>query len=634
MAKRSQPQKTQPAEKPAGVFKILFHPLFIFAFAFALYSNTLTHGFVQDDGAVITDNVTVNKGFAGMGELLRQSSVYGSTKQNYGSYRPVVMLLFATEMQFFGSNAMVFHFIHVFFYALCCAVVFLTLKKLFRQFFSGVLLAGVAALLFAAHPVHTEVGANIKSTDEVLGLLFGCLSLYAALCFAESNQKKFLFGGTVTLLFALFSKESTITFLALIPIALLLFTSAKTKTLFQITAANMIPVILVLLARNAVLETPPGTLPLVDNALVGAKNASERIGSLLNFLLYYLRLLVFPHPLTWEYNYNHLPLVNLANPMAILSLMLHVAMIVFALATLWKSVTAKTENRKLKTENIFAFAILFYLITLSPVSNVFFRIASTIAERFLFMPSLGFCILLAVGLLVISKFKINGAPSGNKAILLALLLLVLIPAAAKTFTRNKDWKSNLTLFAAGVKVSSDSYRANAAYAWENLIAGEKETAAEKKKVLFTTAVEHFKKALSIYGVRADDWYNYGVANGHLNQTSEAMKAYSQAVALNPKHRNSCYNLASLYLGQNDFSNALKYFLNAYAADSNFSDVRFKIGLCYHYLNDFKNAIPYYEKHLKAYPNSRDTVNNLALAYQALGDAEKSAFYSAKLQQMK
>src|ERR1035437_1418736 len=135
MAKQQPPAKKQAQQKPVAKkqFSISEYqfPILIFLFAFLLYSNTLHHGFVMDDGAMIANHTTVQKGFKGIKELFGQSSVYGSTKENFGTYRPLTMSLFALEKQFFGNNSTAFHFVQVLLYAVLCVVIFVLLKKLF-----------------------------------------------------------------------------------------------------------------------------------------------------------------------------------------------------------------------------------------------------------------------------------------------------------------------------------------------------------------------------------------------------------------------------------------------------------------------------------------------------------------------
>jgi hypothetical protein len=349
MAKQKQVGSKQKAARlPDGqvgntsFFSRYYSHLAIFAFAFLLYSNTLNHGFVMDDGAVITNHATVQKGFAGIRELFGQSSVYGSTKENFGTYRPLTMSLFAIEKQFFGNNSSAFHFIQVLLYAVLCVMIFSLLKKLLRltsphpqplssgEGRNSQILAFISTALFVAHPIHTEVVANIKSADEILSLFFCVCALWHAIRFTKTLSWK---QGAITwlcFLCALFSKESAATFLLIIPLALYFFTASSRKNILTISGILVSAIAVYLLARNAALDKAPDGIGIVNNALAGAHSFSERYATILVILHNYLKLLIIPHPLSWDYGYNQIPIVGFGDPVAIISLLVYAAMGVYA----------------------------------------------------------------------------------------------------------------------------------------------------------------------------------------------------------------------------------------------------------------------------------------------------------------
>ena len=604
-----------------------FFPLIIFLFSFLLYSNTLHHGFVMDDGAVITSHETVKKGFAGIKELFGQSSVYGSTKENFGTYRPLTMSLFAIEYSFFKDNSSAYHFVQVLLYAILCVVIFILLKKLFTPLslgrgVGGEVLAFISTLFFAAHPIHTEVTANIKSADEILSLLFCSLTLFFTIRFTETSSKKFIGASFLFFICALFSKESAATFIFIIPLALYFFTSSSGKNILTITAIHASAILIYFLARNSALDKAPEGVALINNALAGAQTFSERYATIFVILFNYLKLLFFPHPLCWDYGYNQIPLAGFGNPIAIISVLLYLSMGVYAVFVL-----IKKSSHKSQITSLISFCILFYLIGLSVSSNIFVLIGSTMAERFLFTPSLAFCILLAFALIKLLRIE-----SFNIKIIPVVIILVLF--SYKTFSRNKDWESNLTLFAKGVEDCPNSYRTNTTFAWESVLAGEKETDKEKKKIHLQNAVTYYQKGLAIYNKVEADWYNYGVSLSNLGKVDEAVNAYKHALEINPKHRNSLYNLATVYLSQKDYQNSLSYFLRMYETEPDFMDVSFKTGLIYHMGGNPQKAIPYYERYFKNNPNNKDVINNLSMAYNAVGEKEKAMQLTMKLQQLK
>jgi len=163
------------------------------ALSFLLYINTFNHKFAFDDAIVITQNSFTQQGLAGIPELVTTDffmGIYGESGMELtgGRYRPLSLVMFAVESHIFGDkkdkpagqpvnakpgqvfysyNAFVGHLFNVLFYAFS---VFLLFQLLRRWFPERPFIALVSTLLFAVHPIHSEVVANIKSRDEIMSL--------------------------------------------------------------------------------------------------------------------------------------------------------------------------------------------------------------------------------------------------------------------------------------------------------------------------------------------------------------------------------------------------------------------------------------------------------------------------------
>ncbi|MFI5164399.1 MAG: protein O-mannosyl-transferase TMTC1-related protein [Bacteroidia bacterium] len=632
MAKKQSPPNTKSTPPKYKTFTDLRITntqsyLLVFLFSFLLYSNTLHNGFVMDDLVVITKNQSVQKGFAGIKELFGQPS---DTRINgdIGPYRPLTTSFFAIEKQIFGDHSSAWHFMTVLLYSLLCVILFFLLKKLLHNYHP--LLPITAALLFAAHPIHTEVVANIKSTDEILCLLFCAFATLYAIRFTETSSWKQVVISWFFFLLALFSKEIAFTFLLIIPLALYFFTRAPQKNILLILIFHFSTALIYLIIRNSILNSS-SEITIINNALAGAHSFSERYATAFVILLRYIKLLFYPHPLCWDYSFNQIPIVSFSDPVAILSLLIYLAMGFFALLVFLKPGIFRSSN--LPVIKLISFCILFYLISISITSNIFVLINATMGERFLFTPSLAFCILAAFILLKISKYKNPEEKQGNKKILISLLGIILILYSFKTYTRNKDWKDNLALTASGVKACPNSWRTNEFYAWESSLAGDIENNPEKKKALMINAVNYYQKAFAIYDKDDMGWYSYGVVNSNLGNMDEAVIAYQHAIVLNPRQTDACNNLATIYFTKTDFVNSLKYFLMAYRNDSTTKDITFKIGLNYQMMNNPQEAIPYYEIYFHKNPGDKNIITNLAIAYRTLNDTAKTNYYMNILSRM-
>jgi hypothetical protein len=353
-----------------------------FLVPFLLYLNTIPHDFALDDYVAITENSLVQKGMSGIPSLLTHGYFFGQNGRNDESYRPFSLVLFTVEKQVAGGSPHVHHFFNVLLYALGCLLFFAVLQGALPEERSH--LALPIALLFAAHPIHTEVVANIKSRDEILSLLFGMLTLLLVQRSCHKQGHGSLVPALLAYALALLSKESALALVAVIPMFLPFTSPLRTRTVIVRSTPFFLLAAAYLLLRALVLDS--GTfqkdLTVFANSLLGAKTTAEFFAT--NFFIHgkYLLLLLFPHPLSWDYSYNQIPIVRISDARALL------AMLTFALLVI-------AATRGLRRRSWASFGILFYFIALSPASNFFVTIGTTMAERFLFIPSAGFCIFVA-----------------------------------------------------------------------------------------------------------------------------------------------------------------------------------------------------------------------------------------------
>jgi len=413
--KVSQP-KTEPAKEKTAEFiskefstKKIY--ALIIAFTFLLYGNTLFNDFVLDDGIVITKNDFTKKGIAGIADIFKYDTFAGEHGTDVklvagGRYRPFTVAMFAIEYELFGENPAFFHFFNIVLYALTGILLYLILFKLFafakietsinqafakRWYFS---VPVVTTLLFLAHPIHTEAVANIKGRDEIMTLLGALFATYMAIRHFETKNWLYLIGVFVGMFVGLLSKENAITFLVITPAALYYFAKADLKKALIPVVPLLLATALFLIIRNQVLGYHDGVIPreLMNDPFVDA-TWSQKWGTILYTLGIYIKLLIFPHPLTWDYYPYHIPLVALTDIRALGSLLLYLALGVWALFGFY-------------SRSVYSFAILLFMAALSPVSNLFFAVGTFMSERFVYISSIGF-------LLAVSYYFFNQFPKKN-----------------------------------------------------------------------------------------------------------------------------------------------------------------------------------------------------------------------------
>ncbi len=244
MAKTNPSKTIKNSSNQSNTFigKNLFR-IIIFSFSFLLYANTISNDYNLDDEIVTRNHRLTSKGVEAIPRIF--TSAYYSDDMGYAfEYRPMVHITFAIEHQLFGDNPHVSHFVNTVLYSFMCLLLFSLLGILFRG--ENRFLSLLIALLFAAHPVHTEVVASIKNRDEMLALLFSIASWYIILKCSERNLVWAATGGSVLFLMALLSKISVFGFVIIIPLSLLFFQRLTFFKAVVIMMALFIPAFLVI----------------------------------------------------------------------------------------------------------------------------------------------------------------------------------------------------------------------------------------------------------------------------------------------------------------------------------------------------------------------------------------------------
>ncbi|GJM36308.1 MAG: hypothetical protein DHS20C18_53090 [Saprospiraceae bacterium] len=463
---------------------------------FILYGMSIKYGYVLDDKLVLSENNFVKKGFDGIGDIFSSESFTGylGTQQDLvvgARYRPLSIATFAAEYQFFGLNPKISHFLNILLYGLSGLLLFRVLalflpERKDKRWYFG--LAFLAALLFILHPIHTEVVANIKGRDEILTLLLSLGTFYFSYRYAVYRKKMALLLSGLAFFVALLAKENAVTFLAVIPITLVLFTKVKPKTILMTLAPLMVAFVLYLLLRIGVigylLDSGKEVTGIMNNPFYGL-SWNERYAMISYTLGKYLQLLFFPHPLTHDYYPYQVPVMTWTDWRALLSLVFNLGL--FAVAIRW--------FRKLP---ILSWSILFYFATLSIVSNIVFPVGAPMNERFLYFSSVGFCLALAYLAVELLPGWLKLKSPANYWFSLGLLGVIALGYSIKTISRVPAWENEMTLNRAAIKVSTNSARANSYMAYSLYRAGLEEPDANKKKALFDEATPYVDRALQIY----------------------------------------------------------------------------------------------------------------------------------------
>ncbi|HXH18908.1 MAG TPA: tetratricopeptide repeat protein, partial [Chitinophagales bacterium] len=585
-------QKKQTAVAGHGSKQRLVLGLTLSLIAFLLYANTLGHEFVLDDSNAVTENHIVKQGIKGIPELLKTDYRAGYWTAKGTLYRPLSLVMFAVEWELFPNNPFPGHLLNVLLYALTAYLLFMLLCRLLPSV--SMLLPFLVTLLFIAHPVHTEVVANIKSRDEILSFLFVLGALHLTLNYLKSDKMMTLAGVAVLYFLSFMAKESSITMLAVVPAMLYFFTDAPLKKNLMVTGFFAAGAAVYLVLRKMVLgeiKDIPDVL-LIDNFMRAATDFGTKTATAMKILGKYLWLLFFPHPLSIDYAYNEIPIVDWKNWKSLLSLALYVALAVIALL-------------RFKKREVWVFGIIFYLITISLYSNLIITIGSGFGERFLYVPSLGFCITVValLGLLLKAGREPNsgnvfGIFSRGKA-LTAMVALLSAAGAVKTVARSAQWKDHFSIYSSDVKHAPGSARLH--YWYANELMKEKAMKAptdEEKNRLLDVSIREYNKALEIFPDYADAYGQRGLAYYRKGESDKAEADYKRAIELEVGQWKVYNNLGVIYGERNNLPEAMKYFKLALKVDSRFPDPYRNIGSIYLMQGDYDSALKNYQDALK------------------------------------
>ncbi|MDX1939717.1 MAG: tetratricopeptide repeat protein [Saprospiraceae bacterium] len=612
----------------------------IFVLGFLLYANTFGHDYAQDDAIVITQNMLTTNGLQGIPGILQYDTFYGYFKEEGketlvagGRYRPLSLILFAIEYQFFGQNPFVGHLMNALFYGLTGFVLYWLLLQLVRPKqdpTKAYFIAIATSLLFITHPIHTEAVANIKGRDEILALLGSLAALYFSFrAFQEKKNGLNILAGIVFFL-ALLSKENAITFVVVTPLTFYFFTKAKTNQILVQTLPFIVAAALFLVLRTSIIGFGGGNPPteLMNNPFLKLEgnqyvpfSAGERLATVLFTLGKYLQLLVFPHPLTHDYYPRQIDIMSFGDWQVLLSLFIYIGLGIYAIIGFRK-------------KNPIAYGILFYLLTLSLVSNIVFQVGTNMAERLLFMPSVGFCIAIsALAYHLTYKKKITSF--GQLYLTLSVLLIIAMLFSIKTIARNPAWKSNFTLFTTDIQTSSNSAKLRNALGSELVTRSVDEKNEQQRSKMLNEAAGHLLEAIRIHPYYSNAYLYLGICYRFLGQYDQAIVYGQKAMDLDPEKATNelanTYFEAGRYYAQEkqEWQTAIGYLENAQQLRPNDFGTIQGLGVAYGNAGNLAKALEFFTKSVALNPNDADAWFNLGSAYYNAGQQDQANEYFQK-----
>lgn len=380
--------------------------------AVLVYGNALRNGFVLDDRGIVLDHPLVRDPASAWRAFV---SPYWPSAIGGGQYRPLGIISFALDRAIAGPSAMWYHAVNVLWHAAATVLLWQWTRGFLAP--AGAL---AAAALFAVHPVHVEAVANVVGRLELMAAAF----VFAALI-AHRNGSRL---APLWYALALLSKEHAVVFLGL---ALVAPRSApRARRLWVAYGA-------VTLAWLALMAFVVRGHPPVTSAVFLDRSTFERLLTVLSVVPEYLRLLAFPLHLSADYEPGVIQPASGVTAGVVLGTTLIAAY-------------AWIAFRAWRGERVAAFALLSIPIALAPVSNVFFATGVALAERTLYLPSAGVCLL--------AGWMVQRAGERRMQAIVVVGITLLTAGATRTWLRTPVWHDARTFAITLLEDHPESYR--------------------------------------------------------------------------------------------------------------------------------------------------------------------------------
>lgn len=628
--------------------KNIFYAFLILVFI--IYGNTLKNKYALDDEYItvtnyptkgkekeyIPNHTLVSKGISAIPKIWQ--SRYAHDSEGAFDYRPVAATTFAIEYSIFGQNPFVSHLVNLLLYFTCVWLIYCVLTLLLRNHVQGNLIPFLAALIFLIHPIHTEVVNNLKCRDELLCFVFCFASLWFCLKAHDKPHWKYLLLIIVCLALAIFSKLTAKLFLVLIPLTLFFFRKINIKQIIILLFIIVfIYFLFPFLKRNIVTEEEVRRFYHFENPFyTDDVSFIHRIIVSIKTLGFYIKSLIFPNPLKVYYGVNTFDMSKTINWYFFVA-------IAFLIVTTYYFL--KSKNR------IALFAFLMFCAAIAPFTNIATPAPGIVAERFVYVASFGFSLLLAV---IISPYfkqiNFNHIKQFTQKPFLAITPIILI-CTIYIWNRNNTWHDKITLLEHDIKYLDNSAKANSLMANEYMeMLHDKQAPKYPPQTLIQKCIFHYDAAIRNDSTLYTAYNNIGVIYfSFLNDLVKAENYFRLATKIRPKYAQAYENIGNCLKAKNQPDSAIYYYKQAilskpkqYSAYTSWYEILFnqkKYNNCISLMNvALSNFVDNYEltvNKANCFLMKGDTTNALLIyetAYQIFPNQNLVDFLNKKYQE--
>lgn len=562
------------------------------------YSNSFQNSFQYDDFHVILKNPAIKDPANYPQFFLNPQLGSGLVKETSG-YRPLLMLSFALNYSLGGLEVFGYHLFNFILHTLCAFLVFFITLLFLRitpdeERFNPTrnqLTALFAASVFALHPVQTESVTYIVGRSNLLTAFFFLLAFWAYMQYKFTGKIHQLFLSSFSYACALLVKEAAITLLIILALFNFLFPLGRTwrRRLFSLLPYGLLSIIYLVIRLHffgSMQYSSKIIRPLYENFLTQ-----------LRAWVHYLGTLLLPLNLNVDYDFPISHSILESQVIFSLSILLALALLIWKIA---------------KFSRLVGFFGLWFVVNLLP-TNSLIPLEDVITDRWLYLPSVGYAVIMALAADWIFRAKVKTSRRASKLVFFFLCALVVELYGFATILRNFTWSSYWTLWEDATEKSPNKSRPHSGL---GLALNHVGRTGE--------AIEEFKKAIQLNPKAGEPFLNLGYIYFHQGKMEEATQAFQKAIVLTPRLSPECHNnLGIIHLQQGRKEEGIKELQLALQARPFYARTHGNLGNFYEKEGDVDRAISFMERAAKLEPEYVPVYKALIRLYEKKGWKEKS-----------
>ena len=539
--------------------KIILSLCMILAIPAISFFPCLKNDFLNwDDQQYVTENKTITE--------LSWRNIETIFDWTYmGHYHPLTILSYSVEYRFFKLNPFIYHLTNLILHLMNGLLVFCLMMMLK----GGVLTSLVVSLLFGIHPLHVESVAWISERKDVLYSLFFLGSMVVYLTYLKTRGKRFYFLSLFLFLLSLLSKSMAVTF----PLVLFLCDYLFDRKFDRKSLVEKIPFLAIAFIFGIMAFFAQGSPEIMSQK--PSSPFSKNIFIISEVLISYFPKLIFPIKLSCIYPY--------VKGSAGFWSYVYLTTIIGCLIA---GILLGKYNKKI------TFGTLFFYITILPTLP-----AENIADRYLYIPSIGIFFIAAEGFYWLYRSKLEPIKI-VKPILAILLIGILSTFSFLTWERCQVWRDSLSLWNDVLKNYPDT-----PIAYNNR--GE----AYLRKGDYNRAIFDYDQALRINPnfYKVYTFYdNRGAAYLMKGDYERAIADFHQALRIKPNDANAYYNRGTAYFNKEDFEEAIADFNKALEINPGYAETYFYKALACEKMGHLPEALESYKGFIEKAPSQNVT----------------------------